>query len=193
MRKTRKAQVIFDNAGGITLQLNSEYAHYYQDHEKAAEDYCLYQSGAGLEDWEGHEEELLNFMPEQESIKYGRYSVYDEKDIKDLLKKDNTCWHNETTFATVLLLNKKRFDKRENYFTKIIIGEELKDYFIGDADTTDLIESGQVKAALLEVYPGRKAINYILFETIPSEQDIANANIIYEDDFNGFMEWLQQG
>ena len=90
------------------------------------------------------------------------------------------------------LLSEKGFEKTgEDYYTYLLTGEELQEYFTFDADRTDLIESGQVKAALLEVYPGREAANYILFETVPSEQDIANANIIHEDDFDGFVEWLQ--
>ena len=90
------------------------------------------------------------------------------------------------------LLSVKGFEKTgEDYYTYLLTGEELQEYFSYDADRTDLIESGQVKAALLEVYPDREAINYILFEVIPSEEDIANANIIYEDDFEGFLEWLQ--
>ena len=80
--------------------------------------------------------------------------------------------------------------EKKGWFSKKT-GEELQEYFCFDADRTDLIESGQVQAALLEVYPDREAINYILFEVIPSEEDIANANIIYEDDFEGFLEWLQ--
>ena len=192
MRKTRKAKVIFDNGGGITLQLNNEYAHYYQDYQDAAEDYCLYQSGVGLEDWDGNDKELLNFIPDQESVRNGGYKVYDQDDIKNLLKQDNVSWHNKANFAIALLLAKKGFAKSgEGYYTKIIVGKELKEYFSEDADRTALIESGQVKAAFLEIYPKREAINYVLFETIPSEQDIANANIIHEDDFEGFVEWLQ--
>ena len=90
------------------------------------------------------------------------------------------------------LLLGKGFEKTgEDYYTYLLTEEEMKDYFSYDADRTDLIESGQVKAALLEVYPDRKAVNYILFEAIPTEQDIANANIIHPDDFEGFLEWLQ--
>ena len=90
------------------------------------------------------------------------------------------------------LLSVKGFEKTgEDYYTYLLTEEEMKDYFSYDADRTDLIESGQIKAALLEVYPDRKAVNYILFETIPTEQDIANANIIHPDDFEGFLEWLQ--
>ena len=90
------------------------------------------------------------------------------------------------------LLSVKGFEKTgEDYYTYLLTGEELQEYFSFDADRTALIESGQVKAALLEVYPDREAINYILFEVIPSEEDIANANIIYEDDFEGCLEWLQ--
>ena len=94
------------------------------------------------------------------------------------------------------LLSVKGFEKRrlfsgESYYTYLLTEEEMKDYFSYDADRTDLIESGQVNAVFLEVYPDRKAVNYILFEAIPTEQDIANANIIHPDDFEGFLEWLQ--
>ena len=94
------------------------------------------------------------------------------------------------------LLSVKGFEERrlftgEDYYTYLLTEEEMKDYFSYDADRTDLIESGQVNAVFLEVYPDRKAVNYILFETIPTEQDIANANIIHPDDFEGFLEWLQ--
>ena len=90
------------------------------------------------------------------------------------------------------LLSVKGFEKTgEDYYTYLLTDEELQEYFSFDADRADLIESGQVKAALLEVYPDREAVNYILFETIPTEQDIVNANIIHEDDFEGFVEWLQ--
>lgn len=94
------------------------------------------------------------------------------------------------------LLSRKGFEERrictgESYYTYLLTEEEMKDYFSYDADRTDLIESGQVNAVFLEVYPDRKAVNYILFETIPTEQDIANANIIHPEDFDGFLEWLQ--
>ena len=94
------------------------------------------------------------------------------------------------------LLSRKGFEERrlctgESYYTYLLTEEEMKEYFCFDADRTDLIESGQVNAVFLEVYPDRKAVNYILFETIPTEQDIANANIIHPDDFDGFVEWLQ--
>ena len=90
------------------------------------------------------------------------------------------------------LLSVKGFEKTgEDYYTYLLTGEEMKEYFCFDADRTDLIESGQVKAALLEVYPGRKEVNYILFEEMPTEEDMAIANIIHPDDFEGFLEWLQ--
>ena len=98
------------------------------------------------------------------------------------------------TVQTLLL--RKGFEERrlftgESYYTYLLTGEEMKEYFSYDADRTDLIESGQVKAALLGVYPDREAVDYILFEAIPTEQDIANANIVFMDDFDDFMEWLQ--
>ena len=90
------------------------------------------------------------------------------------------------------LLSVKGFEKTgEDYYTYLLTGEELQEYFCFDADRTELIESGQINAVFLEVYPDRKAVNYILFEAIPTEQDIANANIVHSDDFDGFVEWLQ--
>jgi hypothetical protein len=98
----------------------------------------------------------------------------------------------KTLKEVLSLITGKGFEKTgEGYYTYLLTDEELQEYFLFDADRTDLIESGQVKAALLEVYPDREEVNYILFEAIPTEQDIVNANIIYEDDFDGFMEWLQ--
>lgn len=114
-----------------------------------------------------------------------------EKELKKSRKEEKVL-HLITRKGVETLLSVKGFEKTgEDYYTYLLTGEEMKEYFCFDADRTDLIESGQVKAALLEVYPGREAVNYILFEAIPTEQDIANANIIYEDDFEGFLEWLQ--
>ena len=108
------------------------------------------------------------------------------------MKKEKELKKNRKEEEILSLLSRKGFEKTgEGYYTYLLTGEEMKEYFSFDADRTDLIESGKVKAALLEVYPGREAVNYILFETIPSEQDVSNANIIHEDDFEGFVEWLQ--
>ena len=90
------------------------------------------------------------------------------------------------------LITGKGFEKTgEGYYTYLLTGAELLDYFQFDSDRTELIESGKVKAALLEVYPEQKKVNYILFEETPSEEDVASATILHEDDFDGFMEWLQ--
>ena len=37
-----------------------------------------------------------------------------------------------------------------------------------------------------------ESVQYILFEQYPQVQDIANANIIHEDDYMGVMDWLQR-
>ena len=38
MNKGNTYQIVLDNAGGITLQIGSTYAHYYQEASRAAED-----------------------------------------------------------------------------------------------------------------------------------------------------------
>jgi len=48
-------------------------------------------------------------------------------------------------------------------------------------------------AVLSVIYVDREAATYINFESEqPSEQEIANANKIHEDDFDGVIEFLQE-
>ena len=90
-------------------------------------------------------------------------------------------------------LNKKGFDNDGDTWSKILEGAELMEYFEIDADTTHKIETGEIRAAYLEINLEEKTALYILFEQYPTPKDIANANIIHEDYYQGIMDWLQKG
>ena len=88
-------------------------------------------------------------------------------------------------------LKEKGFNQEGNTWSKVLEGAELIGYFEIDADITYKIETGEIRAAYLEIRPKEESALYILFEQYPQMQDIANANIIHGDDYIGVMEWLQ--
>jgi len=92
----------------------------------------------------------------------------------------------------IIWLKKRGFEQEGDTWTKILEGAELIDYFKVDADTTQKIEAGAVQAAYLEICPEEESVQYILFEQYPAPEDIANANIIHEDDYEGVVDWLQR-
>ena len=89
------------------------------------------------------------------------------------------------------ILKERDFDQVGDTWSKVLEGAELIGYFEIDADTTDKIKTGEIRAAYLEVNPEEKTAQYILFEQYPTPEDIANANIIHGDNYIGVMEWLQ--
>ena len=92
----------------------------------------------------------------------------------------------------IIWLKKKGFDQEGDTWTKILEGKELIGYFEDDADMIDKIETGDIRAAHVEIRPGEESAQYILFEQYPRAQDIAEANIIREDYYPCVMEWLQK-
>jgi hypothetical protein len=68
-------RVIFDNGGGITLQLRG-WAHYYQDESQAAEDVAVWLKSQDTSDWEGHEPEALACDPTGAEIRNGGYWIW---------------------------------------------------------------------------------------------------------------------
>lgn len=88
-------------------------------------------------------------------------------------------------------LKKKGFEQEGDIWTKILEGAELIEYFKFDADMSQKIEAGEVNAAYLVINLEEKSVQYILFEQYPEPEDIANANIIHEDDYEGVVDWLQ--
>ena len=89
-------------------------------------------------------------------------------------------------------LKKKGFDNEGDTWTKILEGAELIEFFEDDVDTIDKIETGEIRAAYLEINLEEKTAQYILFEQYPTPEDIANANIIHEDYYPCIMEWIQK-
>lgn len=80
-------RVIFDNGGGITVQLKS-WAHYYQDGTKAAEDVAIWiLKGKDASGWEGHEPEALACDPSLDEIRNGGYRIWtigdDNADVRE--------------------------------------------------------------------------------------------------------------
>ena len=88
-------------------------------------------------------------------------------------------------------LREKGFDQDGNTWSKVLEGAELIEYFEIDADTTHKIETGEIRAAYLEIRPKEESAQYILFEQYPAPEDIVNANIIHNDYYPGIMEWIQ--
>ena len=91
------------------------------------------------------------------------------------------------------ILKERGFDQDGNTWSKVLEGAELIEYFEIDADTTYKIETGEIRAAYLEINLEEKTAQYILLEQYPAPEDIVNANIIHEDYYPGIMDWLQKG
>jgi hypothetical protein len=100
MSKEINAKVIFDNGGGITLQLG-DWAHWYNDADQAAEDYHNYITDGSTEGWDGHEDDAAELDPTNDDIRNGGYRIlYCPEDI-DLLDPDNS-WGNIMDFCAAL-------------------------------------------------------------------------------------------
>ena len=85
--------IIFDNGGGVTLQLN-EFAHHYACMDQAADDLKGYLKDQNTSEWEGHEPEALECDPTDEDINNGGYRVYN--DVSSI--KKGTGWANIDEF-----------------------------------------------------------------------------------------------
>jgi hypothetical protein len=98
----KNATVIFDNGGGITLQLG-DWAHCYDDPYQAAVDYAEYIKTGNTEGWEGHEDFAAELDPEYDQIRNGGYRVYNAAEIEAELKnEDYTGWANIDEFCEAL-------------------------------------------------------------------------------------------
>jgi hypothetical protein len=81
----KKSTIIFDNAGGTILKLyqgTQVYCHHYMYVEQATQDYYTFMTDTDLTDWEGHEEELVDWYPDYEDTKNGGYYVLDGEDLE---------------------------------------------------------------------------------------------------------------
>jgi hypothetical protein len=74
-------RIIADNGGGITLQIDARWAHYYDgqpgnDAKAVVRDVLAYESN-GLDDtWDGNEPEAMECNPTPDEIRNGGYRVY---------------------------------------------------------------------------------------------------------------------
>jgi DNA-binding Xre family transcriptional regulator len=94
-----KVRVIFDNGGGVTLQLG-KWAHYYDDPAQAARDYAEYFKDGTAAGWEGHEDEAAECDPTYDEIRNGGYRVYNAGEILDEIHSDDsTGWDNIDSFC----------------------------------------------------------------------------------------------
>ena len=106
--------VIFDNGGGTTLQLGG-YAHYYEDAEDAAEDWCIYQSGADTSDWDGHEDYSAALDPTEDEISNGGYLVMDTSDVEaDVEAPNQTSWANRDDFIAGVMISNRNNEFNNN-------------------------------------------------------------------------------
>jgi len=92
--------LLFDNGGGLTLQLNNSYAHWYQNMDQAAEDLISYISEGNTDGWDGHEEDELQLIPTDDQIQNGGYRVYSMEDISVMPKDEYMeSWGNIKDFC----------------------------------------------------------------------------------------------
>jgi hypothetical protein len=98
-----EAIAIFDNGGGITLQLGA-FAHHYSDPELAAANWQDYANNPDPSDWEGHEPEALEIDPTYDQISNGGYRVFASEEIEAEVGKDqeDQSWNNVRSFIVAL-------------------------------------------------------------------------------------------
>jgi hypothetical protein len=97
-------RLIFDNGGGITLQLPG-FAHHYDDAEQCAEDIDTWNDEQDTDGWEGNEEESV-FEPTQQQIANGGYRVYSLASFMDRGNRDelrDSGWSNVSTLNRMLV------------------------------------------------------------------------------------------
>lgn len=83
--KNPEITIMFDNGGGATLNLNNQYAHYYDDMGKLAEEYVIIrESPDEWEDWDNNEIENWD-EPDTETERNGGAVWYTMNDIHKLI------------------------------------------------------------------------------------------------------------
>lgn len=94
-----EGRLIFDNNGGVTVQLPG-YAHYYDVPEDAAGDVANYINSGNTDNWEGHEDDAAELDPDAETIRNGGYRVFSISDLNNLRYIGN--WGSVEDFCTEL-------------------------------------------------------------------------------------------
>ena len=97
-----KTLAIFDNGGGITLQLGT-FAHTYYNAAQAAQDWKVFEAEGNTKGWDGHENEAAELEPTDDEIRNGGYRVLSADDIASkIASEDTTGWDNIDTFISAL-------------------------------------------------------------------------------------------
>lgn len=97
--------VIFDNGGGITLQTDDGFAHYYNDADQAATDVSELLNSADTSGWDGNEiEEIGTAEYDYDTERNGGYRWFDRNDVASAIKagKLDTSWRNVRDFFSAL-------------------------------------------------------------------------------------------
>lgn len=71
---TAPAVIIFDNGGGITLQLHG-WAHTFDDATEAAEAFCVFADNWSAEGFDGHDDMASDIHPSTAELDNGCYEV----------------------------------------------------------------------------------------------------------------------
>lgn len=95
----KNERVIFDNGGGITVQLG-DWAHWYNDPKQAAEDVSEYVKNPNTDDWDGHEDDAAELDPSHDDIRNGGYRIWMVGD--DTNQDYRESWGNASDFFTAL-------------------------------------------------------------------------------------------
>jgi len=102
----KDVRLIFDNGGGLTMQLPG-YAHHYDDMAQAAEDYKVFLQDGNTNGWEGHEQDAADIDPTYEQQRNGGYEIMDAEDIQTALANPDfdSAWYNVSGFIEELKAN----------------------------------------------------------------------------------------
>lgn len=100
------ARLIFDNGGGITLQLGG-FAFYTSDATQAAQLWQDFQKSGSTAGWDGHDEDAAECDPTGEEIRNGGYRVLTADDIareiaREIASDETTGWLNIDRFIQAL-------------------------------------------------------------------------------------------
>jgi len=92
MKSKQRRRVVFDNGGGIMLQLG-RYGHYYDFPDQAAHDWDLSRDESP-DDWDGDDPEVAAIEPTQEQIRNGGYLVCDDEGVDELVRSmpEDEAW-----------------------------------------------------------------------------------------------------
>jgi len=104
-------RAIFDNGGGITVQLG-KWANYYEGSDaqikQAADDVRTYLETGNTEGWEGHEPEAAECQPTIDELHNGGYMIVTMSAVRNLPTDPDEAWgHNAMVFAQQMKANLK--------------------------------------------------------------------------------------